>query len=180
MFKPGVPFRLTQTSQTCSGSWPPFSDSVSLLSATKGCGVTVYMVSVLESGSPGQGGIRDPVSKPARGQNRSVLGNVLGGISTISLGPVYLAVSGNPEGSHTLFSMDSAEWGIKQATTRGFWGVSGRNLGQANFRETRNCLPQNKLFLGLGVQAVCSVTRAPPPSESFLGWLFSTIFFSSW
>lgn len=47
-------------------------------------------------------------------------------------------------------SVDSAELGIKQATTRGFWGVSHRNLGQANFRETRNLLSQNRFFLGLG------------------------------
>lgn len=105
-------------------------------------GVTVFG---LESGSPGQGGIRDPVSSTARGQNRGVLGNVLGRISTTSLGPVYPVVSVNTEGLHTLPSMDGAEWDIKQATNRGFWGVSNRNY----IRETRNCLSQNKLFLGL-------------------------------
>lgn len=97
----------------------------------------------------------------ASGQNRSVLGNVLGGISTTSLGPVYPAVSGSTEGSHVLPPMDSAEWGTKQAVTRGFCGVSNRNLSQPNFSETRNCLLQNKLFLGLGVQAVRSISGAP-------------------
>lgn len=31
MFKPGIPSRLTQTMQTCSGFWPPFSALVPLL-----------------------------------------------------------------------------------------------------------------------------------------------------
>lgn len=135
-------------------------------------GLTVY---VLESGGPGQGGFPDSVSIQARSQNRSVLGNVLGGISTASLGPAYPAVSGTTKGSQGLPSMVSAEWGIKQATSRGFCDVSNRNLGQVNFRETRNCLSQDKLFLGLGFRQ-----SAASPGVHPLRIPFQMFFFSWW
>lgn len=151
--------------------------SLSLCSLPPSCvGVTVFG---LESGGPGQGGIRNPVSSTARGQNRGVLGNVLGRISTTSLGPVYPVVSVNTEGFHTLPSMDGAEWDIKQATNRGFWGVSNRNY----IRETRNCLSQNKLFLGLpeswpkGSGSLQHYQGSIPPSTPF--WVGYSQTFSS-